>query len=103
MANPGTARDTMTSKDDRRSTRISETVRVNVSGEGKLGTVFSESTLTLAENCHGCSYPSRNEHRKGSWVTLEFPNQTSNPRTHPVRAQVRFVRLPHNPKHHYDV
>src|SRR4029077_6573329 len=79
------------------------TVRVNVSGESKLGTVFSESTLTLAENCHGCSSPSRNEHRKGSWVTLKFPNQASNPRTHPVRAQVRFVRLPQNPKDHYEV
>ena len=103
MANLSTARNMMTSKDKRRSTRISETVRVSVSGENKLGSVFSESTLTLAVNCHGCIYPSRNEHRMGAWVTLEFPNQASNPKTHPVRAQVRFVRAPQNPNEHYQV
>src|ERR1035441_9786531 len=103
MANLGTALNMMTSKDKRRSTRISETVRVSVSGENKLGSVFSESTLTLAVNCHGCIYPSRNEHRTGAWVTLEFPNQQSDPKTHPVRAQVRFVLAPRSPKEPYQV
>jgi hypothetical protein len=67
------------------------------------GVSFSELTLTLALNCHGCIYPSQSEHRIGSWVTLEFLNQQSDPKTHPVRAQVRFVRAPQSPKEHYQV
>ncbi|MGD0908632.1 MAG: hypothetical protein ABSA96_13700, partial [Candidatus Acidiferrales bacterium] len=57
-------------KHERRSTRIPEAVRVSVSGQSKAGSPFSELTLTLAVNCHGCVYPSRNEPEKGSWVTL---------------------------------
>jgi hypothetical protein len=89
--------------DARRSTRVSESVRLNVSGQSKVGSMFSELTLTLAVNCHGCIYPSRNEHRTGSWVTLEFPNQQSDSKPLPVRAQVKFVRAPRSPKEHYQV
>ena len=103
MANLGTAVNPATDKNERRSTRIPETVRLSVSGESKLGNMFSESTLTLAVNCHGCIYPSRNEHRTGSWVTLEFPSQTSVPQSRPVRAQVKFVRAPRYQNDHYEI
>ena len=103
MANLGTAVNPATDKNERRSTRIPETVRLSVSGESKLGNMFSESTLTLAVNCHGCIYPSRNEHRTGSWVTLEFPSQTSVPQNRPVRAQVKFVRAPRYQNDHYEI
>jgi hypothetical protein len=103
MANLGTVVNPTTDKNERRSTRIPETVRLSVSGESKLGNMFSESTLTLAVNCHGCIYPSRNEHRTGSWVTLEFPSQTSVPQNRPVRAQVKFVRAPRYQNDHYEI
>jgi hypothetical protein len=90
-------------KHERRSTRIPEAVRVSVSGQSKAGSPFSELTLTLVVNCHGCVYPSRNEPEKGSWVTLGFPNQISDPKAQPVRAQVRFVRAPQNPNEHCEV
>src|SRR5258706_7782371 len=101
VANLGTSPNTMAARDARRSTRISESVRLSVSGESRVGSTFSEVTLTLAVKCHGCIYPSRNEHRTGSWVTLEFPNQQSDSKLHPVRAQVRFVRAPQNPSEQY--
>jgi len=103
MADLGTSPNTVTVRDARRSTRISESVRVSVSGQSKVGSAFSELTLTLAVNCHGCIYPSRNEHRTGSWVTLQFPNQQSDPKSPPVRAQVKFVRPPRSPEEHYQV
>jgi hypothetical protein len=103
VADLGTPPNAMTVHDARRSTRISESVRLSVSGQSKVGNAFSELTLTLAVNCHGCIYPSRNEHRTGSWVTLEFPNQQSDPKPPPVRAQVKFVRPPRRPEDHYQV
>src|SRR5258706_12278369 len=101
VADLGTSPNTMAARDARRSTRISESVRLSVSGESKVGSTFSEATLKLAVNCHGCIYPSRNEHRTGSWVTLEFPNQQSDPKLPPVRAQVRFVRAIQNPNEQF--
>jgi hypothetical protein len=103
MTNIDTAPGTLAIRHERRSTRIPEAVRVSVSGQSKAGSPFSELTLTLAVNCHGCVYPSRNEPEKGSWVTLGFPNQISDPKAQPVRAQVRFVRAPQNPNEHCEV
>ena len=103
MADLGTVPNKLTVRNARRSTRISESVRFRVSGQNKLGGSFSELTLTLAVNCHGCIYPSQSEPRIGSWVTLEFQNQQSDPNAHPVRAQVRFVGAPRSPNEHYQV
>ena len=55
----------------------------------------------MSVNCHGCLYPSRNEYRHGSWVTIEVPNQQVNTLSRPVRAQVKFVRLPGSPQELY--
>jgi hypothetical protein len=103
VADLRTAPNMVTGRHARRSTRISESVRLSVSGESKAGSTFSELTLTLAVNCHGCIYPSRYEHQTGAWVTLEFPNQPSDQKARPVRAQVKFVRPPQSPQEHYQV
>jgi hypothetical protein len=103
MTNVNTVHNALALKPERRSTRIPESVRLSVSGQSKSGNSFSELTLTLAVNCHGCVYPSRNEPEKGSWVTLGFPNQISDPKAQPVRAQVKFVRSPQNSNEHCEV
>jgi hypothetical protein len=85
----------------RRSTRVFQAVPLSVSGQNRVGNLFLESTSAVAVNCHGCLYPSRNEYRHGSWVTLEVPNQHVNLLARPVRAQVKFIRLPRSPQELY--
>jgi hypothetical protein len=85
----------------RRSTRVFQAVPLSVSGQSRIGNLFLESTSAVAVNCHGCLYPSRHEYRHGSWVTIEVPNQQVNALPHPVRAQVKFVRLPRSPQELY--
>lgn len=87
----------------RRSTRIWKTVRLKVFGESKVGSSQVELTSVVAFNCHGCLYTSRHEYAPGSWVTLEVSNRRINAMTSPVRAQVRFVRLPRSPRELYCV
>ena len=87
----------------RRSTRVFEPVRLKILGESRIGTPQLELTSALAVNCHGCVFLSRHEHRKDSWMTLEVSNQQSGTKSPPVRAQVRFVRLPGNPRELYCV
>jgi len=57
MADLGTSPNTVTVRDARRSTRISESVRVSVSGQSKVGSAFSELTLTLAVNATAAFTP----------------------------------------------
>jgi hypothetical protein len=90
-------------REGRRSTRISRSVPLSVSGQSSVGHLFSELTSTLWVNCHGCSYPSRYEYKTGSWVTLEFPNPQTIGKTQTLRAQVRFTRLPRSPQELYTV
>ncbi len=85
----------------RRSTRIFQAVPLSISGQNRIGNLFLESTSAVSVNCHGCLYPSRHEYRHGSWVTIEVPNQQVNSLPRPVRAQVKFVRLPSNPQELY--
>jgi len=85
----------------RRSTRVFQAVPLSVSGQNRIGNLFLESTSAVSVNCHGCLYPSRNEYRHGSWVTIEVPNQQVNTLSRPVRAQVKFVRLPSSPQELY--
>lgn len=85
----------------RRSTRVFQAVPLSVSGQNRIGNLFLESTSAVAVNCHGCLYPSRHEYRHGSWVTLEVPNQHVNLLARPVRAQVKFIRLPRSPQELY--
>ena len=68
----------------------------------ELGNPFLEMTSAVAFNCHGCLYRSRYHNRPGAWVTLHMPNATTG-KAQPVRAQIRFVRLPASPKELYQV
>ena len=68
----------------------------------ELGNPFLEMTSAVAFNCHGCLYRSRYHNRPGAWVTLHMPNITTG-KAQPVRAQIRFVRLPASPKELYQV
>jgi hypothetical protein len=92
-----------TTGNKRRSTRIFKPVRLKVFGESRVGTSQLEWTSAVAVSCHGCLYASRHEYRPGSWVTLEVSNQRINAKPRPVRAQVRFVRLPGSPRELYCV
>jgi hypothetical protein len=93
----------MSASDARRSTRIFKSVPLSVSGYNRLGSTFMETTSAVAVNCHGCLYPSRHEYKPGSWVTLEVPSDSGTGKVRPVRAQVRFIRLPGNPHELYQV
>jgi hypothetical protein len=88
--------------DARRSTRVFQAVPLSISGMNELGNPFLEMTSAVAFNCHGCLYRSRYHNRPGSWVTLHMPNSTTG-KAQPVRAQIRFVRLPASPKELYQV
>lgn len=88
--------------DARRSTRVVQSVPLSVSGMNEVGNPFVEMTSVVAFNCHGCLYRSRYHNRPGSWVTLHMANANS-AKAQPVRAQVRFVRLPANPTELYQV
>jgi len=93
----------MAGVDARRSTRILQAVPLTISGQDRVGHSFLEWTSAGAVNCHGCRFPSRHDYRPGSWVTLEVPNQDINGKPRPVRAQVRFIRLPRSPHELYQV
>jgi hypothetical protein len=92
-----------TSSRARRTTRILEPVRLKILGVNRVGTAQVELTSAVTLNCHGCLYLSRHEHRRDSWITLEVSNQHTGARSAPVRAKVRFVRLPGNPRELYCV
>ena len=95
--------DLATASRARRSTRILEAVRLKIVGESRIGTAQLELTSAVAVSCHGCLYLSRHEHQRDSWMTLEVSNQHTGPKSPPVRAKVRFVRLPGNPRELYGV
>ncbi len=88
--------------DARRSTRVFQSVPLSISGMNELGNPFLEMTSAVAFNCHGCLYRSRYHNRPGSWVTLHMASSTT-AKAQPVRAQIRFVRLPASPKELYQV
>ncbi len=67
-----------------------------------MGNPFVEMTSVVAFNCHGCLYRSRYHNRPGSWVTLHMASADTGT-AQPVRAQVRFVRLPASPTDLYQV
>src|SRR5579872_4483036 len=87
----------------RRSTRLFQAVPLKISGQNKTGTKISELTSALAVNCHGCVYSLRYEYVSGSWVTLHILTQELDGRSQSVRAQVKFVGLPRNPRDLYQV
>ena len=87
----------------RRSTRVFKKVSLNVSGRNRIGNTLLETTSMVAMNCHGCLYASRYEYQSGSWITLDVPSQPRDGKSRPVRAQVKFMRLPRSPQELYQV
>ena len=86
--------------DARRSTRVFQAIPLSISGTNELGNPFLEISSAVAVNCHGCLYRSRYHNRPGAWVTLHM---ATTGKAQPVRAQIRFVRLPTSPKDLYQV
>ena len=87
----------------RRSTRILSRVRLKIVGQSRVGTPQMELTSAVALNCHGCLCLSRHEYPQDSWTTLEVSRLNTGLKSPPVRAKVRFVRLPGNPRELYSV
>jgi hypothetical protein len=69
------SRDATVVSRERRSTRVFQAIRLNISGRNKTGNAIWESTSALAVNCHGCAYSSRYDYPSGSWVTLHVLSQ----------------------------
>ena len=77
----------------RRSTRITQTVPITVTGVDALGQPFKERTTTIGVNCHGCKYQSKHYVPKNSNVSLEIPRAAAQaPRS--ISGRVIWVQRP---------
>jgi hypothetical protein len=54
-------------------------------------------------NLHGCRYPSRHDTHVGSWITLQIGEAPLGEIVTTVKAQVRSVQIPRNPRDLYHV
>lgn len=87
----------------RRSTRIERPVPLLITGQDGLGQEFLERTSAVSLNLHGCRYPSRHDTHVGSWITLQIGDSGVGEIVTTVRAQVRSVQVPRNPRDLYHV
>ena len=87
----------------RRSTRIERPVPLLITGHDGLGQEFLERTSAVSLNLHGCRYPSRHDCHVGSWITLQIGEAPLGEIVTTVRAQVRSVQIPRNPRDLYHV
>jgi len=87
----------------RRSTRIERPVPLLITGQDGLGQEFLERTSAVSLNLHGCRYPSRHDTHVGSWITLQIGDSGVGEIVTSVRAQVRSVQIPRNPRDLYHV
>jgi hypothetical protein len=92
-----------TGPDGRRSTRIERPVPLLVTGQDGLGQEFLERTSAVSLNLHGCRYPSRHDTHVGSWIALQIGEASLGEIVTTVRAQVRSVQIPRNPRDLYHV
>ncbi len=92
-----------TGPEGRRSTRIERPVPLLISGHDGLGQEFLERTSAVSLNLHGCRYPSRHDTHVGSWITLQIGEAPLGEIVTTVRAQVRSVQIPRNPRDLYHV
>jgi hypothetical protein len=83
--------------DLRRSSRVERPVSLIVLGTNRRGEIFQERTAVIAMNMHGCRYSSRHEYAPEGWVTLQVTG-TDGANSRPVRARVRSVFAPQNPR-----
>jgi len=87
----------------RRSTRIERPVPLLITGQDGMGQEFLERTSAVSLNLHGCRYPSRHDTHVGSWITLQIGDSGVGEIVTTVRAQVRSVQVPRNPRDLYHV
>ena len=87
----------------RRSTRIERPVPLLITGHDGIGQQFLERTSAVSLNLHGCRYPSRHDCRVGTWITLQIGEAPLSEIVTTVRAQVRSVQVPRNPRDLYHV
>jgi hypothetical protein len=87
----------------RRSTRIERPVPLLITGHDGLGQEFLERTSAVSLNLHGCRYSSRHDCHVGSWITLQIGEAPLGEIVTTVRAQVRSVQIPRNPRDLYHV
>src|SRR5262245_36971609 len=87
----------------RRSTRIERPVPLLITGHDGLGQEFLERTSAVSLNLHGCRYPSRHDTHVGTWVTMQIGDSGLDEVVTTVRAQVRSVQVPRNPRDLYHV
>ena len=92
-----------TGPEGRRSTRIERPVPLLVTGHDGLGQEFLERTSAVSLNLHGCRYPSRHDTHIGSWIALQIGEASLGEIVTTVRAQVRSVQIPRNPRDLYHV
>jgi hypothetical protein len=92
-----------TGPEGRRSTRIERPVPLLITGHDGLGQEFLERTSAVSLNLHGCRYPSRHDTHVGSWITLQIGEAPLSEIVTTVRAQVRSVQIPRNPRDLYHV
>jgi len=74
-----------------------------ISGHDGLGQEFLERTSAVSLNLHGCRYPSRHDTHVGSWITLQIGEAPLGEIVTTVKAQVRSVQIPRNPRDLYHV
>jgi hypothetical protein len=87
----------------RRSTRIERPVPLLITGHDGLGQEFLERTSAVSLNLHGCRYPSRHDCHVGTWITLQIGDSGLGELVTTVRAQVRSIQVPRNPRDLYHV
>jgi hypothetical protein len=87
----------------RRSTRIERAVPLLITGHDGLGQEFLERTSAVSLNLHGCRYPSRHDCHVGSWITMQIGEAPLGEIVTTMRAQVRSVQIPRNPRDLYHV
>jgi hypothetical protein len=92
-----------TGPEGRRSTRIERPVPLLITGQDGLGQEFLERTSAVSLNLHGCRYPSRHDTHVGSWITLQIGDSGVGEIVTTVRAQVRSVQIPRNPRDLYQI
>jgi hypothetical protein len=92
-----------TGPEGRRSTRIERPVPLLISGHDGMGQEFLERTSAVSLNLHGCRYPSRHDTHVGSWITLQIGEAPLGEIVTTVKAQVRSVQIPRNPRDLYHV
>jgi hypothetical protein len=92
-----------TGPEGRRSTRIERPVPLLITGHDGMGQEFLERTSAVSLNLHGCRYPSRHDTHVGSWITLQIGDSAIDEIVTTVRAQVRSVQVPRNPRDLYHV